>query len=530
MVLACLAGCGEPNSNKAQELSKDVDKSTDSVVSDDPELLGLTQTQCTASLVNTVTVSPRGQLYIDAPAVLNDNRTKNHSSTAATGTSNDEAGVWSFAFAMREIMETFRPTATVPLTSAQIDVEDLAVKSFIDRFGPVTVNSQPLVDRSTTRSTLLSAWGKKTTATGQKLLWWGGAPFKLVAIVNRMDIVKFTGTGSVDPTTAGEGRLVFGFTGKSRMTVILEYNLPVGTSSPSSRTQAGWTNQWHSLKNNLVDTDAVRTGIQPDQSLGSPNQTFTVAYSNQPTYLNTLQAVTNGFVLRGSQVRSRTTSISGAVVVVNQAAISQIRTNEFIQSPWELREIGRGRDSLGKAVLQSLTVKNNVFTGSSSMAVRSDVNLGAWIDANVICTSTGVSSCKFNFPNRMLPATITSNGSTFRIGGNSLEDFNQWFPAPADLSNLKRRFFALESCDGCHQSETRIGFTHTDPRNGAPSGFIVGTTQLPNGSELPPDLTRRLNNFRNLVCLASATETLSLSAGESVAPLSRRTDFSTSVH
>lgn len=214
--------------------------------------------------------------------------------------------------------------------------------------------------------------------------------------------------------------------------------------------------------------------------------------------------------------------------MVNEAAISQIRTNEFIQSPWELREIGRGRDSLGNAVLQSLTVKNNVFTGSSSTAVRSNLNLGAWIDANVNCTSTGVSSCNFNFPNRMLPESITSNGSTFRIGGNSLEDFNQWFPA--DLSNLKRRFFALESCDGCHQSETRVRFTHTDPRNGAPSHFIVGTTQLPNGSALPPDLTRRLNNFRNLVCLASTTATLSLSAGESVAPLSRRTDFSTSVH
>lgn len=500
-----MGGCGDLNENKIQQESSEI-LSAGGVLSNDPEAFGLTQAQCTTALVNTVTVSPRGQLYIDSEAVRNDIRARNTLSSTT-----DVAGVWSFAFAMREILELPIPRSTTRLTQAQIDAEHLSVESFIARFGSINVNGITSGARIETQAKLRLHWGKRSGK-----LWWGGAPFQLVAIVNRMDLVKFTASGAVDGTTAGEGRLVYGFTGPGAMTTILEYNLPVGSAaSPSNMTQGQWTNLWHALKGHLVDTNAARAGVQPIQELSS-----LPSFSNQANYLSALQRVTDNFVLRRSQKQGTRT----------QAAIAQIRTNEFLSGPWELREIGRVRDAAGRAVLQSITVKNSLApVQPSNVNVRSSPELGAWIDSNITCSdSRRISTCRFSAPSRMMSDTISQGASVFRVGGAAPADFRPWFQS--NPNNIKRRFFALESCDGCHQSETGVFFTHTDPRNGAPSAFLLQNIRVGGFFDQQADLSRRLSNFRNLVCLAATSTALSLSAGGPVAPLDRRIDFSSSVH
>ncbi|QSQ17678.1 hypothetical protein [Myxococcus landrumensis] len=120
------------------------------------------------------------------------------------------------------------------------------------------------------------------------------APFRLLAIVNRMDLRK-------EGEFAGEGRFVFGVTdpvgNPLPFTVILEYVLPGGSPDEIQR----WARDWHELG---------RIGV------GSPE------------YNEKLEALTGrftkSFVARGAHLGS---------------AIHQVRTNENALAPfWELRE------------------------------------------------------------------------------------------------------------------------------------------------------------------------------------------------
>ena len=521
-VAVTLSSCGVNHEEKTGKETGGVsDDATDS------EMLGLTQAQCTTAQISQITVSPRGQLYINAPEVLDNARAKN----ILSGTSGP-GGAWSFAFAMREILELPENPGT---DFARIDAEDKAVDNFISMYGANTVNGVVASNRQIARDVLRAAWGTiQVTPPAQSGItpkpvskkWLGGAPFKLVAIVNRMDIVKRTSSGAVSDTTAGEGRLVFGFTGRSSATVIFEYDLPIGAASGSSPTltQNSWTEEWKKLKPFLTDTNPTRPGVQPNEGLTTqPTIPAGVNGINAENYRKALQGITDKFVLRGAQ------KVPGSLLA-RQAAISQIRTNEFIQSPWQLREIIRDRSSPGVVKLKNTTTKN-----AFSVANKSDTALGAWVDLNVTCQGTANGStqpfgnCKFIALNNSLPDTVTQTGRTFRLGPTADADFRQWFGV--DRNNIKRRFFALNTCDGCHQSEGLALFVHTDQRNGNPSRFLTSQHSVGSFSE-EADLARRLRNFKNLVCLAATSASqLDISASYSpVAPLEKRLGVSEMVH
>lgn len=488
-------------------------------VNNEFEPLNLTQEECPTVQTNKVTVSPRGELYINAPQVLADQRALN---VDASG----KAGKWSFAYALREILELAPNPGT---DAALLALEQAAVDSFIARFGNTIVNTKSSGDRSSTRSVLTSSWGRKIASNGTQFRWLGGAPFKLVAIVNRMDLVKKKSDGSVDATTAGEGRLVYGFSGGSPMTVIFEYNLPRADLSPIPFFQANWTNEWHKLKNFLVDTNATIAGVQPNSSL-----TTQPSIENTAGYLSQLEFLTERFVARTAQKRS-----TSATETLTQAAISQIRTNEFIMGPWQLREIIRARNTSGSPVLTNTTTKNVFFptqnlagtTPSTEVSIRNNSDLGNWADANVTCSNlTNIATCRFSSRNEMIPSSVNIAGVTFRVGPISNEDGAAWFPGS---TVIKRRFMALQSCDGCHQSETGVFFTHTSPSTGNPSTFLTNATNVGNsGFLISADLERRANNMKNLVCLAATTtSSLNLTSQDDTSLLHRNPEwYSVGVH
>lgn len=110
------------------------------------------------------------------------------------------------------------------------------------------------------------------------------APFRLLAIVNRLDLMPAVGD-------AGEGRFVFGVLDESgrplQFTVIFEFRQRV----TAGRTPRDWARQWHDL--------------------GS--QGFGEAFNRK------LEGITQQFAVR--------------------AALNQVRTNEIaLDAPWELRE------------------------------------------------------------------------------------------------------------------------------------------------------------------------------------------------
>lgn len=200
-----------------------------------------------------------------------------------------------------------------------------------------------------------------------------------------------------------------------------------------------------------------------------------------------------------------------------QAAISQIRTNEFLSSPWQLREIIRTRNTAGASVLTLTTVKNNPDT-----TLNNNAALKNWLSANVLCkVATDKKTCAFNTANGQIPATIPVGTGTQSVLGVQSDASFTWFSGQTDT---KLRFFALQSCNGCHTGETHTGetgprFTHVSTTNGAPSAFLL------------TDMIARVSNFKNLVCLGAANSSdLNLAPANEDELNLLRIDISNSTH
>ncbi len=428
--------------------------------SDENEAFGLTAQDCSnVDRINRITISPNGSLFINDPLVINSNRAK--------------TGVWSFGFLLREIMELPVP-GNEP---AKLKAEQDAVIQFLDQFTTQTpVNSFVAPPRALARQTLLATWGKTTGSDNVQYLTFDKAPFKLVGITNRLDISK----KRREHITAGEGRFVFGFTGATgiqRMTLILEYNLPVDAASPTARTASQWVMEWYRLKRHLLDTNASKAGVQPAQELGSLN------LANPEQYLAALQALTDKFTLRNARK-----AFDSAETWV---PISQIRTNEFltelrpngtISAPWELREIKRFR-TYGVKTLQLVQVKDNPDQSFS----KGEKGFDAFIEQRVQCANPNdPNSCSYQTAGGQLPPLFGPEKQPL-LAASAPVDF-RWFP---NSRNVKQRFVALNTCSGCHEFETKTSFVHVNEVTGDPSAFMV------------TDIQRRLINFKALVCLAA---------------------------
>lgn len=436
----------------------------------DSELSGLNLTldQCSdpaENLLGRVTVSPRAQLYINLPDVLNNERALNSS-----------VGKWSFAYAMREILELPDPGNDPDLLAA----EQQAVDSFVSMStAGREINASKAKLRARTTEALISAWGKTIDSTGAGWRTFRDAPFKLVAIVNRLDIAK-----KDNKFSAGEGRFVYGFTGPGQMTVILEYDLAIGDASPdrAMKGPVDWANKWQGLKAFLVDTDAKRPGTQPDQRVRGQPQ-----FRDKEGYLAALESITEMWAGRSAKVR-----LGNGMVGLRAAAISQIRTNEFMNGEiWALREIVRSWDSSGMAILQQATVKNNP---DPQVWMRNPV-LARWIKTNTRCPSADLRSCAYQTSDGKLPESVVGPGGQNLplLGAESLADLKNWFPNATNQADRTIKFFELQTCSGCHSNETNSSFTHVSPFNGNPSRFTL--------AEIP----FRMLNFKNLVCLGAAS-------------------------
>jgi hypothetical protein len=467
LVSACAADETKDKRTQKEEAGQEAVEEPQ-VAADEFDALALTQTQCQdAATFAKLTASVSGTLFINSPEVVNDARAKGE-------------GKWSFAYLIREILELPAPGTAPALLAA----EQAAVDGFIAKFNQSgNVNGLPPPRRNATSNTLKSSWGTRKGSDGKSYRTFADAPFKLVAIMNRMDIVK----KGQDAVNAGEGRFIFGFTGGLPMTVIFEYDLPIGSlSNKSMASRAQWAKRWHNLKTFLTDTDAAKPGVQPDQRVGAA-----LKFSNKADYLNALQGITELFANRTAQTRTGGT----------QAAISQIRTNEFISSPWELREIVRNRNSAGKANLVLTTVKNNPDTKFRS-GTR---GFSAWVNSNVECSvATDLNSCRYKTGNGQLPAVFAStvNQREPLLAASAPVSF-EWF---SGSTNVKQRFVALNTCSGCHQSETGTSFLHVS-ETGVASVFLKS------------ELAKRLVNFKNQVCLAvGSTSDLNLTGESSIPP------------
>ena len=74
-----------------------------------------------------------------------------------------------------------------------------------------------------------------------------------------------------------------------------------------------------------------------------------------------------------------------------------------------------------------------------------------------------------------VPRSLPGRGPL--LGGVArLPNADVFWDAPNYTDRASRHFFSLNTCTGCHGRETNTSFVHIDPRTGALSNFLNGTT------------------------------------------------------
>ncbi len=390
------------------------------------------------------TVYPEMSLLVNATPVVDDPQ-RTYDVCTNAGNPN---GAWTF----KRLMENI---ANEPVTG--VNAADM-VEDWVNSLGVnQTINSFP-VDATTRAAKLLNHWPRDIDGR----LDLAHSPFRLLAIVNRLDLRTATTYGNGG---AGEGRFIFGIIKVDPNdlmdtcmtepgTVIFEYGVPLQQCSAIRN----YGMQWAELE---------------DHALGSPS------------YNAALQAITDQF-----------TSAGAAPTKPNGSALNQLRSNDFpITSPWELREFHLNPnthwfDTVSTALTPHFDSYTN--TGFLSPVLTQFINQ----NANDILLERHEIPLSFNsFPfltGSAMNPFLSQGPKTWIVPGTNSE---------------ARHKFALNTCNGCHGTETGTRFLHVEPRGSGNqsvlSRFMDGTgTFIDPVSGIPHsfgELSRRQNDLTQLV-------------------------------
>jgi hypothetical protein len=270
------------------------------------------------------------------------------------------------------------------------------------------------------------------------------APFRLLAIVNRIDLQ--------DPAsnTAGEGRFVFGVLDQSgnplQLTMIVEYNIPAG----SAQDVLDLANAWHGLS-----------------SLPFPSEQYNAA----------LQAVTERF-----------TSRNAAPGRVNGSALGQFRANDFFTlGEWEFREFHLSAATGLLAPAPVALTPDRSFNNTTTLADYINANEAAILQQKHI-----------------VPETF--EGQPF-LAGSMITDFFTW-SAPGVNPEAREKFAlnTCNGCH-TSPLETNTFVFQVSPRSlgqeSTLSPFLLGTQTFDpfsNSFRVFNELGRRGRILHDLVC------------------------------
>lgn len=354
-------------------------------------------------------------------------------------------GVWSFNTLISNIAN--QPLTGVTTKQFLVDWVD----NFL--FAAIThpVSGDATTARNAAKARVIRAWIKNSGlpvpgGAGIPAGWQGLAlkpeefPVRLLAIVNRLDLRGNMGYGvPAAGVNAGEGRFVFCFVdsnnscstgnnGPRTMTFILEYAIPLSTCSSIKN----YGQQWWNLR-----------------SMG-----FGAAYNNA------LQSITNVFTAANA-MPSRT----------NKSALNHLRTNEFIEAPWVIRDFAL--DAVTKK-LKLVHPNKEPMQNANGPAGVNVIPLVNFVNALPFATNPN--------PPYTIPANLAAMSAPMPGPGHSWRGSNANPMVP-----LNRREFSLNTCSGCHTRETNNIFTHVKPRNvgsaAALSGFMTGLGADNNGAD-----------------------------------------------
>lgn len=280
-----------------------------------------------------------------------------------------------------------------------------------------SVNSFNVAARPAIEDKVITPWRQKDGATSFEV-WnpnFANAPFRLLAIVYRPDLVRRDSAGKI--LNAGEGRFVFTVLDQQNgeelpFTVIFEYGLVANDRAAVK----AWAERWHSLG-----------GL-----------TF------GPQFNSTLQQVTDRFSARNADPSKP-----------NGSSLNQLRTNEIaLASPWQLREF----QVLATGKLDNVTVKQ---TPDTSLITSNPALLSKIVNNNAAAIKDGTVS----IPEKADGIPVV--GGTSDVIGNSF-----FWPRLSIADNDLRHDFGMLTCNGCHNLESgrkadqagSFGFRHISGR------------------------------------------------------------------
>lgn len=401
-------------------------------------------------------VQTNSLMITDTDVVEDPTRTIPNPCSASPG---DETKAWTFGKLMSEMANT---------GSTGVTVSDFTLKWLETWTNDLTINSDFVDERDPIETLIINPWKTASNFNVTGELAMEKAPFKLIAIVNRIDLRgnSFYGGGG-----AGEGRFIFAPVNLNNscsifqdFTVIFEYGVNInGCSNVKAYGQS-----WFDLKDEILGSAAYNTALQ--------------AITDQFTLANTNPSKPNG------------------------SSLNQIRTNErTIGSPWELREFvlcDPGNPDIQPCVpgflVTTTTTKepnseyNRLGPGSDPAKVK---ELAQWANAN----AGAILAENFDIP-RLHPLT-----SDPFLGGHALPLTPSYFwdgeviadPDPITNDDV-RHLLSLNTCSGCHAGETETDFTHVSPpaaigSAASLSGFLTGiTVEDPADRPSPGSATMRM--------------------------------------
>ncbi|MCK7596357.1 hypothetical protein M0G74_03620 [Microbulbifer sp. CAU 1566] len=261
--------------------------------------------------------------------------------------------------------------------------------------------------------------------------------FRLLAIVYRPDLHTRDASGQV--TSGGEARFVFSFNqpssgGTLPAKVIFEY----GLEANSEEELLAWAEGFHAL-------GALEFGEQYNQQL--------IALTNRFTGKNTVPHKPNG------------------------NALNQLRTNELpFADPWQLREFKLSAET---GLLEPATV---------AQTPADDVN-GTQLFADYVNSAEAeILDGSYVVPLQFAGEPLLGGASDAEIG-RFARPVTTW-NGPGILNNEARHIVGLNTCSGCHGTETNTEFSHVVEREVGEvaeiSAFMSGVViNLATGEEEP---------------------------------------------
>ncbi|UAA38396.1 hypothetical protein KIH87_17180 [Paraneptunicella aestuarii] len=461
--------------------------------------------QSIASIGLAATPPPSGfwpkSLLIQAPPVLQDpGRTWSCSNGPGGPSAGNPRGNWTFWKLMENMVGLAVPN-------------DAATSNFIRNIfshynAPQVINGHVVNPRPPVFNQVIANWEAMSGVGPGGVLKPKFSPFELMAIVLRPDLASQSGATGYGGGSAGEGRFVFGLHDGNcnqtpPLTVILEYDVPLVPQSCTS-TQ-NWVTQWFNLQ--------FLTGASYNNQLDALTQVF----SGLHAALSLNPRATNG------------------------SAINQVRTNDFFLGPWEMREFvlpanmgGSGFNLFETDVKQEPDISYNL--GGANNFVLDD-----YMNVNWPAITGGTHIVPLNYTLSISPFT------NHNMRGASAPAPQVWdavptsavpatpstFSAGTVLDDTKF-LFAVNTCSGCHTTETATPFVHIDPNNPGPgagpaalSGFLTGINNVPDarGAAVPPlfwdfaDLTRREQVMNNMMAMSCTNPNAILQAIQTAPPI-----------